>query len=273
MTEFGFVWRLIIGTFLAIGRNWSVVLRITLIPLILPLAVLAGWFYWALKSAYLSHYLPKYVGGGGEFPVFALALALIAGIGTLPVAVAWHRFELLGERPRALWPRLYPGTSFGYFGRSLLLLLIAFLIALCVILPIFPFVDKGPAGDFAFAYGSLPDPPTLQNFVLNAIFASLVTGLIARWWLILPARAIGRNMTLKESRLAATARLSLKGYVLMALTLHLLSIGVDLLLGEVGTTTFGLLLVLPCGLLFWFMFTIALVTRLYGHCVEGRSLR
>lgn len=271
MTDFSFVLRLIAGTFLAIGRNWTIVLRITFLPLLVPIAILVGWFAWVMKSAYLVHYLPKQVGGGGEVPVFAIVLILIAAIGTLPVAVAWHRFELMGERPRALWPRLHPGASFGYFGRFLLLGLVAILFGIVLMLPLYPFIEKGPQG-FTLSYGALPDPPTARNFVLSALYFAALVGLLTRWSLILPARALGRSMTLKQSREAASARLSLQGYALMALVLHLLSILLGFLLAELAAGYVGLLLVLPCVLLFQFMFNIALLTRLYDHCVKPDAL-
>ena len=272
MSDFSFVLRLIAETFLAIGRNWTVVLRITLIPLLLPISLLVGWFTWAMKSAYLVHYLPKQVGGGDEVPVFALALILIAAVGTLPVAVAWHRFDHMGEAPRALWPRLYPGASFGYFGRSLLLVLIAIVFGICLMLPMYAFIQKSSTGSFSFSYGALPEPRTAWNFVLSAIYFAALIGLLTRWSLILPARALGQSLTLKDSREAASARLSLKGYFLLGLLLHLFSILLDLLLAELATGYIGLLLVLPCVLLFQFMFNIALLTRLYGHCVKAPAL-
>ncbi len=272
MADFSFVWRLIADTFLAIARNWTVVLRITLIPLLLPLGILVGWFTWALKSAYLVHYMPKQVGGGNEVPVLALSLVLIAAIGTLPVAVAWHRFDLLGERPRALLPRLHPGASFGYFGRSLLLVLIAILFGIVLLLPLYPFIEKASTGGFSFTYGGLPEPRTTRNFVLSAVYFAALVSLLMRWSLILPARALGRSMTLKQSNEAALTCLSLKGYFLLALLLHLFSILLTFLLAELATGYIGLLLVLPCVRLFQFMFNIALLTRLYDHCVKPLAL-
>jgi hypothetical protein len=265
-------WQILTATFLALGRNWSAVLRAAFLPLILPLAALIAFGWWAYATGYALRYLPRHVGGNAELPVFAIAMILIAAVGTLAVAVTWHRFDLLGEAPRALDPR--PGLSWtlGYLLRSLLILLVTFLTALIGMLPMILFIQQGPDG-FNFSLGALPEPMTPRNFLLSTILWSVVTAYVLRWSLILPAGAIGRSLSLRQAREAAAARLAFPVFLCLGLFLHLAPIALDRMLAEIALGGVGSVLLLPFILLFWLMFGIALLTVLYGHCVQDRALR
>jgi hypothetical protein len=272
MSSISLAWQILAASFLSIGRNWSVVLRATVVPLVLPLGVLAAWGYWAYTTGYALRYLPRHVGGNADFPFFAALLLLLAVFGTLPVAVAWHRFDLMKERPRLLFPRVGFGRVMGYFGRSLLIGLVTALTTLIAMLPLFLVADQGPEG-FNFQLGALPQPMTSRNFALNLVLWSVVMAWVLRWSLILPGGAVGRNLSLREARQAAAARLPFGVFLVLGLFLHLAPIGLDLLLAEIAPGSIGGLLVLPFILLFWFMFGIALLTRLYAHCVEENPLQ
>jgi hypothetical protein len=265
-------WQILAVTFLSLGRNWAVVLRAAFVPLLLPFGTLAVFAWWAYTSGYALRYLPRHVGGNAELPLFGITLVLIAAIGSLAVAVTWHRFDLLGERPRALDPR--PGLSWtlGYLWRSLLIALVTLVTLVAVLLPMSPFIEKGPEG-FTFSLGTLPEPLTPLNVLLSTVAFALVTALVLRWSLILPAGAIGQNLSLREARQAAAARLDFPVFLVLGLFLHLAPIALDQLLSEIALGTYGALLILPFVLLFWFMFGIALLTVLYGLCLENRSLR
>jgi hypothetical protein len=269
MTHFLTAWRILAMTFLSLGRNWPVVLRAAFVPLILPLAALAGFSWWAYTSGYAVRYLPRHVGGGAELPVFAIAMIMIAAVGTLAVAVTWHRFDLLGERPRALDPR--PGLSWtlGYLVRTLLIALVTLLTALILLLPL---VILGSSRDqgLRIEFGALPEPLTPFNFVASTVLLALVAGLVLRWSLILPGGAVGRNLSLREARHAASL-IGFPVYLILGLFLHLAPIGLDFLFAELSAGL-GAILILPLLVLFWFMFGIALLTTLYAHCVEGRPL-
>lgn len=258
------------AAFLSIGRNWGMALRASFVPVVLPLGILIGWLYWAFTSGYARRYLPEHVGGNGDLPVFAIALAVLAAIGTLSAAVSWHRFDLRGDVPRLLNP--LPGFRpvLGYLGRSLLVGLITILICVVLTLLVFPLTDRGPQG-FNFRLGALPEPLTWRNLLLSTIVWTVVTALLLRWSLILPGGAVGRNLSLREARLAA-GRVPLPVFVLLGLFLHLAPIGLDQLLSELPLGGYGALLLLPFILLFWFMFGVALLTTLYAYCVEERPL-
>jgi hypothetical protein len=269
MTYFLTAWRILAMTFLSLGRNWSVVLRAAFVPLILPLGVLAAFGWWAYTSGYALRYLPRHVGGGGEFPLLPLVLVALAAFGTLPVAVAWHRFDLLGEHPRALFPRVGFGRSLGYLGRSILIALVTILTALVLLVPLVLLASNREQG-LRIEFGALPEPLTPFNFLASSVLLALVVGLVLRWSLILPGGAIGRNLSLREARQAASL-IDFPVFLLLGLFLHLAPIGLDYLTSELATGV-GEILILPFILLFWFMFGIALLTTLYAHCVEGRPL-
>jgi hypothetical protein len=269
MTHFLTAWRLLAMTFLSLGRNWPVVLRAAFVPLILPVLVLAAFSWWAYTSGYALRYLPAHVGGGGQVPVLPLLLIALAAFGTLPVAVAWHRFDLLGERPRALFPRVGFGRSPGYLGRSILIALVTLLIVLVLLLPLVLLGSNRDQG-LRIEFGALPEPLTPFNFVASTVLLALVAGLVLRWSLILPGGAVGRNLSLREARHAASL-IGFPVYLILGLFLHLAPIGLDFLFAELSAGL-GAILILPLLVLFWFMFGIALLTTLYAHCVEGRPL-
>lgn len=260
------------ATLLSIGRNWSAVLRAAFLPLLVPVALLLGWAYWAYTSGYGQRFLPRHVGGNAELPIIAVAMGMIIVIGTLAVAVTWHRFDLRGEVPRALDPR--PGLSWtlAYLGRTLLLGFMTGLLAAVMMVPILPIADQGTDG-FDFALGELPEPMTLRNFILSTVLWTFLSALMLRWSLILPAGAVGRNMSLREARQAANARLPFPVFLTLGLVLHLAPIGLNRLVEEMSLGPIGALVLLPFILLFWFMVGIAVLTTLYAHCVEDRPLR
>lgn len=266
MADFWVVVGLLKRTFVDLFRNWGVALRSAWL-LIVPMALLIVWAAWAYKSGALLAYLPKHAGGGAEFPVLALCLGLLALIGTLPAAVNWHRFGLMGEVPSALRPRLNLGLSMGYLGRTVLLVLVAILITLPLVLLCLPIADKA-AGGFSFNAGALPHPLTAKNVILSTLLIGLIYAFVMRWSLILPAGAIGRRMTFAESKAAASAKLGFFGFFLIGLFFHFAPMLVNGVLAELPLDNLGGLMLVPFILLFWFMFGIAFVTVLYDHCVK-----
>lgn len=271
MRDLSQTWHILKTTFQSIGHNWSSVLRATFLPMIVPLGLLLAWGSWAWTSGYMLRYFPTHVGGQADFPFFAAALALLFALGTLPAAIAWHRFDLKGEAPRALRPRLHFGLSLGYMGRSLLIMVIMVLLGIPLMLLIVAFIEKGPGGGFTFNLGALPEPMTPRNFLLNTVFWAILMAFILRWSLILPAGAVGHKMTLREAREAAKARFGLGVFLLLGVFLHLAPIAIDRLLAEMALSGVWAVLILPFVFLFWFMFGIALLTTLYARCVVDRA--
>lgn len=266
MSDFVVVVTLLKRTIVELFQNWSAALKSAWF-LIVPTTLLIGWAVWAYKSGAMLAYLPKHVGGGDQFPILALVLGILALVGTLPAAVNWHRFALVGDVPSAMRPRFQFRLSLGYLGRSILLILLAIPIAFALVLASMPVADRAADG-FSFNAGELPHPLTAKNVVLSALVVGVIYAFVMRWSLILPAGAIGKKMTFAESKAAASAKLGFLGFFLIGLFFHFAPILLNSILAELPLENLGGLLLVPFILLFWFMFGIAFLTVLYNHCVE-----
>jgi hypothetical protein len=171
------------------------------------------------------------------------------------VAVAWHRYVLLEERS-GLLPPLRQDLVWPYLGRTILLSLVILLLAIPV----------------AFVVG-LPLAMS-ESFVMLLIMGVLTT--LALGWaamrlsLVFPARAVDRPMGFGESW-SATAPAS-GGILVVVLVLAI----INEVLGRLIPALFGVNLVaqlLNLAVL-WFtaMLGLSVLTTLYGHLVERRTL-
>lgn len=190
-------------------------------------------------------------------PIVALALSLVVFAASLCVAVAWHRFILLEDRPAGLLPEIDGRRVVAYFGYSLLLGLI--------VLPIV-FGVSVLAGFSAFV-GS---PVIAFLAALVGIFAAFTIGY--RLGLILPASSIDRRLRLGEAWGAtrgATWDIAVLAFVSTLCTI-VVDLPVLLFKGQLGIV--GLLWQGATGWLV-LLVGVSILTTLYGHYVEGRPLR
>lgn len=167
-------------------------------------------------------------------------------------AVAWHRYGLLAERPQGIVPPMNGALIWAYCVASLKLLLAIFVMMLPAVLL---FAIAGSLGQGALVAG-----------ILIAITMLLVAVMIYRISLILPAAAIGENMTIGAA-LEATRGYSWS-FVMLAVLISLIGRVAEMV---AGAGVIGLILYI--GLL-WFNFLLGLsvLTTLYGYLVEGRDL-
>lgn len=208
-----------------------------------------------------------FVGGIGigddvASPFFALAPLIMLPLALFVfgwIAVSWHRFILLEEESdllpaysgRPIWP---------YVGTTILLALRMMLIALPFLL-----IFGGLMG------GSLSSGGGVGIFAIGMIAINLLISYLAmRWALVLPAKALDRNMRFKESW-DATAPFSAT-----ILWVVVVIVVVNFVLGLVGGL-FGLVPIvgiLVNAAVSWLtgMLGISILTTLYGHIVEGRDL-
>ena len=189
--------------------------------------------------------------------VFVVAATLIVLFGLSWIAVAWHRFVLLEEYPRAM-PALRDRPVWPYLGRSIVLALLLFL----VMVPLLAIV------------GGVLAPVILSGGVLAQALLSLILGIVfsylwLRWSLVLPAVAVGRPMGIGESW-RATAPLS-STIVGVSALLALLNSVLGLLAAPFGPGLAGQIVAYAAS---WFtlMVGLSVLTTLYGHVVEGRRL-
>lgn len=218
----------------------------------------------ALRISALLYFVPAIVASallsgtppGAPPPPLAVLVSIIAFIGGLAIAVAWHRFILLDERPSGWLPPFDGRRMLSYFGYSLLLGLIAVVIMIGVGMVLGIFAMLG--GVILFI---------LTGFV--TVFVILVIGF--RLALILPASSVDKRLRLGEAW-AATA-----GAMGDIVVLALLCAGASVVLGLVSLIFVGPLL--PLGILWdaavgWLglMVGMSILTTLYGHYVEGRPI-
>ncbi len=187
--------------------------------------------------------------GGLVMTLVLLGLLLLTV--QLWIFVAWHRFILLEEYPTGWVPGFRGDRILAYAGRGLLLGLIAFAVVFA-------------AGILSAVTGQLA--PVIM--VLATVF---LVFLVFRLATILPAAAIGRPLTLVQAWEAT------RGSAGAILGLLVVTVMVQVLLQVIS----GLSLVVfaPLGILFqifatWAMslVNVSILTTLFGHYVEGRSL-
>lgn len=190
--------------------------------------------------------------GPGELGMFLVGLMVNFVLGAW-VAVAWHRFVLLQEYPASFLPSWRGPEVMTYIGRLLLVgaVLVAVGVAALLVLAIFPFTAiLGPGAVLA----------------TGAITGFLLAVVSFRISLILPAAALGREMSLGESwRQTAPLALDIAGLAAIVMVFALF-FGVLSLPGPIGLVV--------SFVVNWIgvMVSASLLTTLYGMTVEGREL-
>ncbi|WP_371155604.1 hypothetical protein [Jannaschia sp. 2305UL9-9] len=246
-------WKLFVRALTLLLDNLGDALRVSALPYG-AVIVLSVW----VAGAYPSTLDPQSVtdgmtlsGGAAGATLLTVVLNLVV---SLWVAVAWHRYVLLSERPAGWVPPVNGGAMLGYLGRSLL---IGLLVGVAIV---------GISIPLGFLTLALPGGTLLVGAV------SLFIGMIVfyRLAVVLPAGAIGRKMTLGEGMEAT------KGHTETVLVLALLTVGFSLLLQVPAMLdgTVGMISIVYQGVVGWIglMLGVSTLTALYGHVVEGRPV-
>lgn len=193
----------------------------------------------------------------GSFPWgrFLLVIA-VAVLANLWIAVAWHRYILRVEVPETVIPPLRADRMLAYFGRMM---------AIGIVLAIPMMILMGVAGPVATGGGAL------GMLMTTAIVAVPVSVLFFRVSAILPAAALGVPLKLAEAwRRTAGATGALAGLAVLFLVASLV---IDL--PAVAMPRGSVPELVWLGLTGWVkaMVGISILTTMYGHYIEGRSLR
>jgi len=199
---------------------------------------------------------------GTQIPVMApdtilptIVLGLLAVIASLWIAVAWHRFALTGETAIGWVPRFHGSEIISYLGRSIL---IGILVVLGVV------VVSIPVGIISIGL------PWLAG-VMSLILIGLAAYLFFRLGIMLPAAALGETLKLGDAWEATKGQ---SGPILM---LALIVVGASIVIqlpswfNDDPTSIISLIYSLVVN---WFatIIGISVLTTLYGHFVEGRSI-
>lgn len=172
------------------------------------------------------------------------------------IAIAWHRFVLLEETPRQLFPSWSGSRVIAYALKTLgIILVIAFVIIIpfALISSIFMAMGLGVMVFFA-------------NLLLFVCFYYL----FFRAGLVLPALSLDSKMPVRQS-LEATKPLSNDIFGLSAIVVGLVLVG-GIVIGSIAPN--NLIGVLITSVFQWFvvMISASLLTTLYGHTIEHRPL-
>lgn len=182
-------------------------------------------------------------------------LALVNVVVSLWIAVAWHRYVLLDERPTGFLPQMRIGAILGYLWLSILIGLLVLVTIMVATIPLGVLAVTIP-----FLAGLIP---------VVALFAAMLV--FYRLSLVLPARAVEREMSFGEA-LRATG-----GHNDTVVVLALLTVAFSLLL-QVPTMLDdqapGMISAVYQGVVGWIglMVGVSTLTALYGHLVEGRPV-
>jgi hypothetical protein len=230
---------------------WTTV-RLTVFPMVIGFGVaffvlffLGGDFFIAAISGTIG---PSTVPTGSFFLAAFLAIVVMT-IVFCWAAISWHRFVLLEERPGALLPKMDRSSLGSYFWEGLKLALVSS----CFLIP---------AG---FLFWFLLQALGSAVLYVNPVISIIISALIMRFYLILPAVAIGNPMLLEESWDATSGQFVtfLVVAVLLAVIGFFTSPGlVPGYVGWVVTIFFS-----------WLSFAlgISILTTLYGVYIEGRE--
>ncbi|MDD9738243.1 MULTISPECIES: hypothetical protein [Marinovum] len=179
-----------------------------------------------------------------------LLLGIAALLASLWIAVAWHRYVLLGEEP-AGWLPNWPGAAIpGYLWRSVLLGLVVALAAV-------------PVG----AISAVILPPVL----MLAVTVGVASFVFFRLSPILPAIALGNSLGFREAWEATRGEAGTIVGLAGLMILGSLALQIPTMLSGDPNSPLSLVYSIVVG---WFatMIGISLLTTVYGHCVEGRGV-
>lgn len=180
-------------------------------------------------------------------------------IASLWVAVAWHRFILLEETPDGVLPPFHGSRVLAYFGWGLLLAVIIGLSAGVL----------GGIGGMSIAMGSGFTGLIGGLLIVAAVLVAVL--LSARLYVILPAAAVGRKMSLGEAweatrGYAPTIILAYVIFIIMAIIFGGIIGGIAAFTGFVGAL---LMIAIEVALT---MIGFSFLTTIYGVTVEGREV-
>lgn len=185
-----------------------------------------------------------------------LAMNCVMLVGLAIMIAAWHRYVLLPEEERGDGFTPSIGIVLGYLGRSILLALVVSLVSV-------PF--------FLIAASAIGGGGSSIMLELVTLPLNIALGwLLLRWSLILPACAIGRKLSVRDSW-NATEPLS---GTIFGLTVLLAGLGLAMnliLKALLPLNVAGEVIGIAASLLFALV-SASVLTTLYGIAIEGRSI-
>lgn len=198
--------------------------------------------------------LPDGTTGGSVFGFFVCVVVVLLTT-MFWIVVSWHRFILLEEYPTGFVPQFRSDRIFAYFGRALLLGVLAIVAALPALFIIMAIIQaSAPFG-----------------FILFLVFSLAFMVGFYRFSLILPAVAIGKPLGLSEAwQATADGSGAIFMLILTSFVFQIVVQIVSALLMFIPVV--GILVVLVTGMLITPLINVSILTTLYGVFVEKREL-
>ena len=237
-------------------NNLDAALRISIVPYVI-LTVVNTYFQIQIAPYQDPSNMPATIPGGGFWFMMFLAIIAMIVIG-LWIAVAWHRYILLEEISGGLIPQFHGNLVLSYFGRGLLIGI------LCAIAAFFAGMVIG------FIAGVLMGP--IAGGVVGGT-AGAIVGLILfyRMCPILPAAAVGRNLSVRDAMAATTGQ---GGTIISLAVIGGLVIIILQLPSLIGGDPLSPISLVYSAVIGWFttLIGVSVLTTFYGHFVEGREI-
>ncbi|MFA3920045.1 hypothetical protein [Ruegeria hyattellae] len=250
-------WKIFAHSVQMVLRNLTQALQISVVPGLIGGAVVVGLFY--LFGMPFESFdtettgLPEGV-TQGQVTLFMIAFAITISVVMLWVVVSWHRFVLLEEYPSGVIPPFRFDRILAYFGRYLLLMLLAFL----------AFIPVG------LILMILQGAPVLAVAVSVVAFLALIICFI-RLSIILPSAAIGNPITLSQAWAATEG--STGAIIVLVIVAVLFQIAIQLVASLLALIpVIGIIVVLFATMLVLPLINVSILTTMYGHFVEKREL-
>ncbi|MCG7520428.1 hypothetical protein [Ruegeria sp. Ofav3-42] len=198
--------------------------------------------------------LPPGTSTGGIF-LFVLGLIAVIFVTVFWIAVSWHRFILLEEYPRGIFPTFRFDRILAYLGRVLMLGLL-FAIAWL------------PMG---LVLAMLSKSLTILSIIVVAVYLVYLVVCFYRLSIILPAAAIGEPITIGSAWNSTTGIAS--SILVLIVVAFLFQVLVQLVFTVLAfIPVLGILLTVFFGTLILPMINVSIMTTMYGVFIEKREL-
>lgn len=245
-------WLIVRHSILMVLRNLKPAFQICLVPILIGFAVIFGLAVFldvGFQDVAAEHDITS------ETWAPILAIVVVIMILFFWVYVAWHRFILLNEQPTSWLPAFHSDRVLSYFGHMLLLVLVSLPIMLVFLLGVFAVS--------AFV-------PVKEGDLTNIVLTILLSAVLLRFALILPAAALGAGLKLRESW-TATKGAFLSFVVVMAIGQAAEFLVFSVFSAAIFDTFIGQLIAAIFSAVYG-LIGVSVLTTLYGHYVEGREL-
>lgn len=242
-------------------RNWKEALQIGLLPFVIVFvagALLLGGSMFSMAQMGGPDMMGDDVAAMAGFGVRFFLMWILAMFIILTVIVNWHRFVLLEEYPSGWVPPFRMGLALGYFGRIIMLVLLA-VVAMLPVMFVATMLDAATGGS-GMMVGLLT--------ILVGIFLGIAFYRVAA---ILPAGAIGKPITLQEAWEAT--RGATGTIVTLVLVLFAANLVVQLVVAVLMVVFVPLgILAYMAATVFLGLVSVSVLTTFYGHYIEGRPI-